>query len=381
MTQTADEVQPPRKSALFYARQRAGWSQAAAMRRFELAVQNFGEHAPTGASLKRMFAYWESGKRAVTVEAYRRAFAAIYESTYEALGFTPDDDSGQIEAIRDGRLQLFAVDGAMVDLFEWQTQNLRMLDRRLGTASLMQQTEAHVSQMQLVLQRSVGGPRSQLAAALASAASLAGWHALDKGAVQRAWELHDIARSAARESGSQLVLAHVTAQSAYVLLDAKQERLALQVIQSAQSELGSRSPRLLLAWLAAAEAEAAAAIGDGLNAQRQLDRAHALLDGEDAAELPFLMLDDTHLARWRGHCLARLGQHEAIDDLTRALDSVGDSVRAATGLYVDLAHACHLSGQVDEARAQIKTAVQMARQYGSRRQQNRLRALLPTAER
>jgi hypothetical protein len=76
-----------------------------------------------------------------------------------------------------------------------------------------------------------------------------------------------------------------------------------------------------------------------------------------------------------------LGEQEAIEDLTRALDSVGDSVRAATGLYVDLAHAYHLSGQVDEARAQIKTAVQMAGQFGSRRQQNRLRALLPTAER
>lgn len=153
------------------------------------------------------------------------------------------------------------------------------------------------------------------------------------------------------------------------------------VTVSAQSDLGSGSPRLLLAWLAAAEAEAAAAVGDGPHAQRQLDKSYGLLDGEGAAELPFLMLDESHFARWRGHCLARLGEQEAIEDLTRALDSVGDSVRAATGLYVDLAHAYHLSGQVDEARAQIKTAVQMAGQYGSHRQQNRLRALLPAAER
>ena len=137
MTLSGDE-RPP-ESALRRARVRAGWTQAAAMRRFEDAVRNLGERAPTGASLKRMFAYWESGERAVTVEAYRKAFVTIYQAPYEALGFAPNDATGRIAAIRDG-LELYDVDHGLVSLFESQTQNLRMLDRRLGTAALVQQT-------------------------------------------------------------------------------------------------------------------------------------------------------------------------------------------------------------------------------------------------
>jgi transcriptional regulator with XRE-family HTH domain len=374
------EWQPP-ESPLRRARLRAGWTQAAAMRRFEEAVRGFGECAPTGASLKRMFAYWESGERAVTVETYRRAFVLIYQAPYEALGFAPSDGTGRIAALREG-LELHAVDRELVSLFESQTQNLRMLDRRLGTAALLQQTEMHVTQMERVLQNSVGGRRIELAAALAAAAGLAGWQALDQGSIQRAWQLHDVARSAARESGNATLIAHVTAQSAYVLLDANQSNLALQRVQSAAQELGSKSPRLLSVWLAAAEAEAAAAVGDGDHAERQLDKAYALLpDGDDSGELPYLMLDKTHLARWRGHCLGRLGRLEAIDYLNVALERVGDSVRAATGLHVDLAHAYRQAGQLVEAREQVKTAGDMASRFGSRRQQNRLRALLPAAER
>ena len=43
------------------ARLNAGLTQAEAMRRFVAAVQDLGEHSPIGASLKRMFAYWERG--------------------------------------------------------------------------------------------------------------------------------------------------------------------------------------------------------------------------------------------------------------------------------------------------------------------------------
>ncbi|MEU4194887.1 hypothetical protein AB0E69_23515 [Kribbella sp. NPDC026611] len=371
---TADAVAPLRQARL-----NAGLTQAEAMRRF-VAVQDLGEHSPTGASLKRMFAYWERGERAVGVEVYRRAFAAIYRASYEVLGFVPDDATERIATLREADSSLH-VDGELVGLFESQTQNLRMLDRRLGTTALIQQTELHVRQMHDVLDRAAGGQRAELAAALAAAAGLAGWQALDQGETQRAWQLHETARTAARESGNAAVLAHVTAQSANVLLDAHQNHLALSLIQSSRTELGTKAPRLLLSWLAAAEAEAAAATGDRTHAERQLDWAQSRLDDDGAAELPFLMLDDGHLGRWRGHCLARLGQSEAIQDLTAALATARDSVRAATGLYVDLAHAYQVTGHAAEAATHLRTATQMADRYGSRRQQNRLRALSVTAQR
>ena len=75
------------ESPLVRARRRRGWTQAAAMRRFEAAVLEQGEQSPSGASLKRMFAYWESGQRAVSVPVYRRAFVAIYGQSAESLGF------------------------------------------------------------------------------------------------------------------------------------------------------------------------------------------------------------------------------------------------------------------------------------------------------
>jgi hypothetical protein len=236
--------------------------------------------------------------------------------------------------------------------------------------------------MQQVLRQSVGGRRDRLAAALAAAAGLAGWQALDRGDIQRAWDLHDVARTAARESGSKVLLAHVTAQSTCVLLDAQQERAARDLIESVQSDFSRSTPRLLTTWLAATQAEVLAANGQAHAAHLQLDRADALLGAGNADEsLPYLMLNESHLARWRGHCLARLGEREAIDYLTTALAGAGDSVRAATGLHVDLALAYSRAGLRAEAQTQVAVASDLASHYGSRRQQLRLRPLLPPAER
>lgn len=81
-------------SSLRRARDRHGWSQTTAMRKFEGFVAEQGSRSPTGASLKRMFAYWESGERAVTVAVYRRAFMTMYGCSSEELGF--DDSAGGV---------------------------------------------------------------------------------------------------------------------------------------------------------------------------------------------------------------------------------------------------------------------------------------------
>ena len=64
------------------------------MNRFAAAVNRLGGTVPEGESLKRMFAYWEAGTRAVTLPAYRRAFREIYETTDATLGFVPPDARG-----------------------------------------------------------------------------------------------------------------------------------------------------------------------------------------------------------------------------------------------------------------------------------------------
>lgn len=82
-------------------------------------------------------------------------------------------------------------------------------------------------------------------------------------------------------------------------------------------------PGELVAWLYAAEGEVLSVLGERDAALRALDEADAHLPSESEHALPYLMLDAGHLARWRGHCFARLGEESAVDDLTSALTSMG----------------------------------------------------------
>lgn len=94
-------------------------------------------------------------------------------------------------------------------------------------------------------------------------------------------------------------------------------------------------------------------------------------------ELPFLALNSTYLARWRGHCLARLGADEAVNDLNSALDGLagGHFRRAEAGLRVDLALALKARGEEDGARTHAKRAEELAGNTGSARQRARIEKL------
>ncbi len=149
------------------------------------------------------------------------------------------------------------------------------------------------------------------------------------------------------KSGQAAALAYAQAQQAYILLDAGELDAAHALVQAGQRHAGTRVSPVLRAWLHAAEGETLAALGQRDAALRALDAAAATLpeNAEDDA-LPYLMLDADHLARWRGHCLARLGDHGAIDDLTSALDAMGEGQygRAEVSLRVDLALAFNARG-------------------------------------
>jgi hypothetical protein len=94
--------------------------------------------------------------------------------------------------------------------------------------------------------------------------------------------------------------------------------------------------------------------------------------------LPYLMLDAGHIARWRGHCLARLGDADAIDDLQRALEAMGEGRygRAEVSLRVDLALAFEARGDAVSARRHAQLASEHAGRTGSARQRQRIATLL-----
>ncbi|MEU0236502.1 XRE family transcriptional regulator [Nocardiopsis sp. NPDC006198] len=278
------------------------------------------------------------------------------------------------------RLEVVSIDRTLITLFEEQTQNLRLIDRKLGAHYLLAQSQAHVQQMEELLRQSIpGAARRGLARALAEAASLTGWQALDSGRAATSWRYYELAKAAARESQDPVILAHVSAEQIYVLLDSGQAPEALTVLRAAHKDGGGALPPLLRSWMRAAEGEVHACLGQKVESQKALERAFALLPQQpDDPALPFLMLDQPHLLRWRGHCLARLGVPEAIEDLTRALADIAHLGlgRAEAGLRTDLALAYAAYGDLTQARGQARRAVELSKRSGSVRQRARLARLL-----
>lgn len=349
------------------------------------AWQRHHVRLPADVSLLRMIREWNAGRRGLSdfyAGLLREVFGVPFVIGKPGLDEEPEDDAEageqRTELVTRISRTLAVVDAGLVQLLEDQTAAFRVLDRRLGAAHLLAQTEAHLEQMIDLLTYSLpGGLRTTLAAAAAEGAALAGWQALDLGDPDRAWRLHETARHAARDSDNPAVLAHVTAQQAYALLDLDRPADAAALIGHARTS-ADQVPPLLRAWLSAAHAEALAAAGDETAVRHALDQAATTLPAEGAdPDLPFVFLDPVHLARWHGHSLARLGATEAVDHLTRALADLDPTfTRAAAGLHVDLALAYAQRGEHSAARAEAKAAEQLAEQTASRRQRRRINRLL-----
>lgn len=120
---------------------------------------------------------------------------------------------------------------------------------------------------------------------------------------------------------------------------------AVECVAQVIEQYDAKVPGRLRAWLHAVHAEECAADGAEREALRSLERADRLLPSDAGdPDLPFLSLDASHFARWRGHCLARLGVAGAVDDAASALDAMDRSfTRTEAGPRCDytttLAHA------------------------------------------
>ena len=361
-----------------------GWTRSRLVHELRLVARRLdvGE-LPSDESLKRMIRQWISGSRGLSdfhadllTAAFGVPFAAgrpSEEIADRAATYpTADELRARLDQVR------AVVDSQLVDLLEAHTDGLRALDRRLGARKLLAQTKAHVGQVTDLLTYALpGGVRPALAAAAAEAAALAGWQALDLGRPDDAWLLHETAKTAARECEAPAVLAHVTAQQAYALLDVDKPADSLALIQHAREAADGEVPGVMHGWLWAALAESLAAVGEEGRCRRALDEAARLIAHSDGEQLPYLFLDPVHLARWRGHCLARLGCAEAVNDLASALADLDPSfTRAASGLHCDLALAYSQRGEHDAALAHAGEAAQLAAQTSSARQRRRISELL-----
>ncbi|MFI5864680.1 XRE family transcriptional regulator [Streptomyces sp. NPDC051546] len=292
----------------------------------------------------------------------------------------PDETDGDQHALQRELAMATAADTSVAELFVTQVEGVRQLDRRFGAAQLLPGLESQIGHMESLLHFSAApGARAAVAAALTEAATLAGWQALDLGKYRKSWRLHETAKAAAREAGAPALLAHATAQQAYVLLDLGRPREAVQQVEYARSEAGGWLPPLMDTWMHAAQAEAHAAGDEDAACRAALDRAAAARPRDPAdPALPFLFLGGSHLDRWRGNCLASLGADEALQDLTAALDAMDGFNRAEAGVRCDLAVVLQRRGELDEAYRQASLAQELALVTHSERQRRRIERILET---
>ncbi|WP_307796076.1 endonuclease/exonuclease/phosphatase family protein [Amycolatopsis sp. 195334CR] len=228
---------------------------------------------------------------------------------------------------------------------------MRHADRRFGSAERLEWLRGQISELDdLIRHTLLQRHRAPLAGVLTEASTLAGWTSLDIGSLKQAWAHYEQAKSAAREAESAALLAHATAEQAFVLIDAGNVEDAVELFAEAR-DIGKRAPRLLRAWLAAAQGEGHAISGDGDNALRSFDEADELRPSELVhPELPFLFLGGTHLDRWRGNALVHLGAEEAISHLEAVIEGVpSEFVRARASACVDLALAYSAAGDREGA--------------------------------
>lgn len=351
------------------------------MRYFLTRAPQLGITVASESSLRIMVSRWENGHVEVTEPTYQRLFRELYGRSNEELGLPTELINHSAEELRDRLVVARSIDPATLDLFQQQVQTLRHSDKRFGAVVVLDQLNSLVRQIEEYRAFSVSTRhRERLAAILTDARTLAGWTALDRGSQLDAWKYHEDAKISAREADSPYLLAHAAAQQAVILLDIGEPDAAVELLEFARDVAENRAPSLLRTWLAAAHGEGLAAAGRRDESLQAFDEASSLLPANPIdPEMPFLLLNDGHLARWRGSALVRLGDQDAINQLeaaSRDLDTSDQSaVRGQTGMYVDLAFAYAAAGDGRGAQDYAHKARQLAARIKSDRHAKRLAGL------
>lgn len=354
---------------------------------FVRAIERYArEHmleAASTASLRVYVSEWENGKRPISARYARIIRGVLGITNDELMGRTRQTTTGPTQLV-DGYADLIDridsaknVSSTMVKTFMDQTELLRTQDRQLGAAGLVDQMTGHLATLEDALTFAVlPDTRRPVAAALAGAATLAAWQALDAGAVERAWRHYELGKRAALEANAPMYLVHAMAEQAYVLCDAGRTELAIGLVRDALQTGGTQISPRLRAWLHAAEAEICAKAGLKDECRQSLDRAaECLPPGEEARDPDMLsiFLNAGHLTRWRGNALALIGDDDAMSSLYAALESMDPTfIRAESGLRCDLAQAHLAREEFGQAQEHLKQARLLAGRTGSVRRRRRI---------
>jgi transcriptional regulator with XRE-family HTH domain len=181
------------------AREARGWSQPQLISRLTAKASSDGVHLPGLVSLKSMVSRWENGK-AQPDPLYARLLREVYGLSDTELGLKISTGSGlDVETAADELARHLSTSAGLsmdtVKLLQEQTDRYRLLDRPLGAPRLLEQIRGHIAGLSEMLSYGVTGAcRRPVAAVLADAATLAGWQALDVGALAQAWDHFETAK-------------------------------------------------------------------------------------------------------------------------------------------------------------------------------------------
>lgn len=267
------------------ARTHRGWSVPQLIAALRPCAVRLGIALASDSSLKTEISRHENG-HIEPGEDWRRLYRAVYGRSDEELGFgpaagppTPEADDLSAYLLAGRRL-----DPQLVHTMQQQVDHVRLLDRRVGAPSLIEQTRAQMTTLNELLTYSLRPSiREALAGVLADAGALAAWQALDVGSIGAAWQHYETAKMAARESKSNILLAHAMGEQAYALLDLDRAHDGVTLIEEAH-HIAARAPALLRSWLHAAEAEMHAATAPGRPGMRHENACRRALEkgGADA---------------------------------------------------------------------------------------------------
>lgn len=186
------------------ARESKNWSQGRLVSEIELYARRHALSVASTASLKVYVSEWENGRRAVS-SPYTAILRAVFGMTdAELFGQRQRADSHTA----DGYAELVShiesaqsVGLSVVETLLEQTEVFRTLDRQMGATHLVDSMTRHLEILSDALSFAVlPNTRIPVASALAGAATLAAWQALDVGAADRAWRYYELAKQAAREA-------------------------------------------------------------------------------------------------------------------------------------------------------------------------------------
>ncbi|UMP04377.1 hypothetical protein [Amycolatopsis sp. EV170708-02-1] len=377
----ADEVHesPPRTVLEQKLRERSE-THVEFVRAAEEFARNFGEAGTVSErNLKRLVAGRNrDGSRVRPRPATARLLERMLGLTIDEL-LSPPDMVRSVETGEQELRQMLSaarrVNTEVLALLHEQLTAVRRLDRQLGAAVAHDEVATKIRQVVRLRSHSLTpDTRAELAALLAEFGTLAGWQALDMGAVAESWQHYERAKESAHESEDVAFEVHSAAEQAFVLIEVNETATAVELLRTTEQRACRATGRLLRSWLAAAYGEALAAHGQRSESLRAFDRAASLLPSDASTpDGPYVVLDPVHLARWRGHALARVGEPEAVDVLSSALSRLDPTfTRAETGLRVDLATAFSAMGEREQGRLHADRAAVLAAEIGSARQQRRI---------